>query len=70
MTKAKVADLSGWGYWELGQLATALQELADKGNVEGTEFSLDSLKAVFDPNEPEVYLEDADGNSYPDKKED
>ena len=54
-------DLGGMQYremWELGQLLT---ELGDKGNIGGTEYDLDTLRAHFDSHKPDVYIYDACG---------
>lgn len=61
----KVVNLGelGMGFRELAELAEMLTELADKGELYGQKFDLDTLKVCFDPYKPEVILFDDDGNT-------
>lgn len=59
----------GMGFRELGELAEMLTELADKGELYGQKFDLDSLKIGYNPYLPEVFLFDDEGNSTLEKEE-
>lgn len=60
----------GMGFRELAELAEMLTELADKGELYGQKFDLDSLKVYFDPYKPEVVLFDDEGNTTEEGEED
>lgn len=60
----------GMGFRELAELAEMLTELADKGELYGQEFDLDTLKVYFDPYRPEVVLFDDEGNTTEEGEED
>lgn len=60
----------GMGFRELAELAEMLTELADKGELYGQKFDLDSLKVYFDPYRPEVVLFDDEGNTTEEGEED
>lgn len=60
----------GMGFRELAELAEMLTELADKGELYGQRFDLDSLKVYFDPYKPEVVLFDDEGNTTLEREED
>lgn len=57
------------GFRELGELAEMLTELADKGELYGQKFDLDSLKIGYNPYLPEVFLFDDEGNTTLEKEE-
>lgn len=59
----------GMGFRELGELAEMLTELADKGELYGQKFDLDSLEIGYNPYLPEVFLFDDEGNSTLEKEE-
>lgn len=61
----KVVNLGelGMGFRELAELAEMLTELADKGELYGQKFDLETLKIYFNPYTPEVILFDDDGNT-------
>lgn len=61
----KVVNLGelGMGFRELSELAEMLTELADKGELYGQKFDLETLKVYFNPYTPEVILFDDDGNT-------
>lgn len=60
----------GMGFRELAELAEMLTELADKGELYGQKFDLDTLKVYFDPYRPEVVLFDDEGNTTEEGEED
>lgn len=60
----------GMGFRELAELAEMLTELADKGELYGQRFDLDTLKVYFDPYKPEVVLFDDEGNTTEEGEED
>lgn len=60
----------GMGFRELAELAEMLTELADKGELYGQKFDLDTLKVYFDPYRPEVILFDDEGNTTEEGEED
>ena len=60
----------GMGFRELAELAEMLTELADKGELYGQKFDLDTLKVYFDPYKPEVVLFDDEGNTTEEGEED
>ncbi len=68
----KVVNLGelGMGFRELGELAEILTELADKGELYGQKFDLDSLKVEYNPYMPEVVLFDDEGNTTSEREED
>lgn len=51
-------DLGGICYREMWELGCLLEQLGDKGNIDGVEFDLENLEAIFDSYEPEVFLTD------------
>lgn len=57
----------GMGFRELAEMLT---ELADKGELYGQKFDLDTLKVYFDPYRPEVVLFDDEGNTTEEGEED
>lgn len=59
----------GMGFRELGELAEMLTELADKGELYGEQFDLDSLKVYFNPFKPEVILFDDEGHTTEEREE-
>lgn len=63
--ETKIVNLGelGMGFRELGELAEMLTELADKGELYGQKFDLDSLKVEYNPYMPEVILFDDEGNT-------
>ena len=70
--ETKIVNLgeSGMGFRELGELAEMLTELADKGELYGQKFDLDSLKIEYNPYMPEVVLFDDEGNTTLEREED
>lgn len=60
----------GMGFRELAELAEMLAELADKGELYGQKFDLDTLKVYFDCYKPEVILFDDEGNTTEEGEED
>ena len=70
--ETKIVNLgeSGMGFRELGELAEMLTELADKGELYGQKFDLDSLKIEYNPYTPEVVLFDDEGNTTLEREED
>ena len=58
------------GFRELGELAEMRTELADKGELYGQKFDLDSLKIGYNPYMPEVFLFDDEGNTTLEREED
>lgn len=70
--ETKVINLGelGMGFRELGELAEMLTELADKGELYGQKFDLDSLKVEYNPYMPEVILFDDEGNTTLEREED
>lgn len=48
----------GMGYREIAELAEMLKKLAEKGELDGVEFDLETLQVGFDPFKPEVFLFD------------
>lgn len=62
--QTKIVNLGelGIGFRELGELAEMLTELADKGELYGQKFDLDSLKIGYNPYRPEIFLFDDEGN--------
>lgn len=56
-------DLGGICYRELYELGRFLAKLGAKGNVDGTEFDLDTLHAKFNPHTGDVDLYDLEGNA-------
>ena len=70
--ETKVINLGelGMGFRELGELAEMLTELADKGELYGQKFDLDSLKVEYNPYMPEVVLFDDEGNTTLEREED
>lgn len=54
-------DLGGMCYREMYELGKLLMQLGDKGNIDGQEYDLDTLRAHFDSFKPDVYLYDAFG---------
>lgn len=70
--ETKIVNLGelGMGFRELGELAEMLTELADKGELYGQEFDLDSLKIEYNPYMPEVVLFDDEGNTTLEREED
>ena len=70
--ETKIVNLGelGMGFRELGELAEMLAELADKGELYGQKFDLDSLKVEYNPYMPEVFLFDDEGNTTLEKEED
>lgn len=69
--ETKVINLGelGMGFRELGELAEMLTELADKGELYGQKFDLDSLKVEYNPYMPEVILFDDEGNTTLEREE-
>lgn len=69
--ETKIVNLGelGMGFRELGELAEMLTELADKGELYGQKFDLDSLKIEYNPYMPEVVLFDDEGNTTLEKEE-
>ena len=69
--ETKVINLGelGMGFRELGELAEMLTELADKGELYGQKFDLDSLKIEYNPYMPEVILFDDEGNTTLEREE-
>lgn len=59
----KVWKLHGICYREMALAAKMLAELAEKGEIYGTEFDLDSLEIWFNENTGDVDLVDAEGNT-------
>lgn len=70
--ETKIINLGelGMGFRELGELAEMLTELADKGELYGQKFDLDSLKVEYNPYMPEVVLFDDEGNTTLEREED
>lgn len=70
--ETKIVNLGelGMGFRELGELAEMLTELADKGELYGQKFDLDSLKVEYNPYMPEVVLFDDEGNTTLEREED
>ena len=70
--ETKIVNLGelGMGFRELGELAEMLTELADKGELYGQKFDLDSLKIEYNPYMPEVVLFDDEGNTTLEGEED
>ena len=70
--ETKIINLGelGMGFRELGELAEMLTELADKGELYGQKFDLDSLKVEYNPYMPEVILFDDEGNTTLEREED
>ena len=70
--ETKVINLGelGMGFRELGELAEMLTELADKGELYGQKFDLDSLKVEYNRYMPEVVLFDDEGNTTLEREED
>lgn len=70
--ETKIVNLGelGMGFRELGELAEMLTELADKGELYGQKFDLDSLKIGYNPYMPEVFLFDDEGNTTLEREED
>lgn len=70
--ETKIVNLGelGMGFRELGELAEMLTELADKGELYGQKFDLDSLKIEYNPYMPEVVLFDDEGNTTLERGED
>lgn len=70
--ETKIINLGelGMGFRELGELAEMLTELADKGELYGQKFDLDSLKIEYNPYMPEVVLFDDEGNTTLEREED
>lgn len=70
--ETKIVNLGelGMGFRELGELAEMLTELADKGELYGQKFDLDSLKVEYNPYMPEVILFDDEGNTTLEREED
>ena len=70
--ETKIINLGelGMGFRELGELAEMLTELADKGELYGQKFDLDSLKIEYNPYMPEVILFDDEGNTTLEREED
>ena len=52
----------GLGYRELAWLAEMPTDLADKGELQRTKFSLDSLHAAYDSSLDDLIIYDDDGN--------
>ena len=52
----------GIGYRELAWLAEMLTELAEKGEILRTKFSIDSLYAAYDDKLDDLIIYDDDGN--------
>lgn len=69
--ETKIVNLGelGMGFRELGELAEMLTELADKGELYGQKFDLDSLKVEYNPYMPEVFLFDDEGNTTLEREE-
>lgn len=69
--ETKIINLGelGMGFRELGELAEMLTELADKGELYGQKFDLDSLKVEYNPYMPEVILFDDEGNTTLEREE-
>lgn len=69
--ETKIVNLGelGMGFRELGELAEMLTELADKGELYGQKFDLDSLKVEYNPYMPEVILFDDEGNTTLEREE-
>lgn len=69
--ETKIVNLGelGMGFRELGELAEMLTELADKGELYGQKFDLDSLKVEYNPYMPEVVLFDDEGNTTLEREE-
>lgn len=69
--ETKIVNLGelGMGFRELGELAEMLTELADKGELYGQKFDLDSLKIEYNPYMPEVVLFDDEGNTTLEREE-
>lgn len=69
--ETKIVNLGelGMGFRELGELAEMLIELADKGELYGQKFDLDSLKVEYNPYMPEVFLFDDEGNTTLEREE-
>ena len=70
--ETKIVNLGelGMGFRELGELAEMLTELADKDELYGQKFDLDSLKIGYNPYMPEVFLFDDEGNMTSEREED
>ena len=70
--ETKIVNLGelGMGFRELGELAEMLTELADKGELYGQKFDLDSLKIEYNPYMPEVVLFDDEGNTTLEREQD
>lgn len=70
--ETKIINLGelGMGFRELGELAEMLTELADKGELYGQKFDLDSLKVEYNPYMPEIVLFDDEGNTTLEREED
>lgn len=70
--KTKTVNLGelGMGFRELGELAEMLTELADKGELDGQKFDLDSLKIGYNPYMPDIFLFDDEGNMTLEGEED
>lgn len=51
-------DLGGICYREMWLLGQLLEQLGDKGNIDGKEFDLEELKAIFDATSGDVFLTD------------
>lgn len=69
--ETKIVNLGelGMGFRELGELAEMLTELADKGELYGQKFDLDSLRVEYNPYMPEVALFDDEGNTTLEREE-
>ena len=69
--ETKIVNLGelGMGFRELGELAEMLTELADKGELYGQKFDLDSLKVEYNPYMPEVILFGHEGNTTLEREE-
>ena len=59
----KIWKLHGICYREMALAAKMLAELAEKGEIYGTKFDLDSLEIWFNENTGDVDLVDAEGNA-------
>lgn len=51
-------DLGGMCFREIEELGHLLVELGNTGKIDGKEFDLENLTAVFDSTKPEIFITD------------